>query len=211
VQSTIGGEDPEWQGAWNEEQHDASNPDSWKAHIDAVGADYSDSAHNAGPVTPNESPSAWESSYAQRRRQIYPVEDSDSYIAPYSQRNHSWNDYQFDHSDEVTWSAHTNATAAGYTDHVTNEMSLDSRLNYGDPTAQTDGGSLAQRRAKRFTQYVPVQSTIGGEDPEWQGAWNEEQHDASHYDSWKAHIDAVGADYSDSAFTAPLVPPSQLA
>ena len=87
VQSTIGGEDPEWQGAWSEEHHDASNPAAWKAHIDAVGADYSDSAHTAGPITPNESPNAWESSYAQKskahRKRIYPVADSSSYISPY--------------------------------------------------------------------------------------------------------------------------------
>jgi len=82
---------------------------------------------------------------------IYPVADSSSYITPYVQRNHSWNDWQFDQSDEVTWSAHTNATAGDHIDHVTNEMSLDSRLNYGDPDAQTGGSSLAQRRARRYT------------------------------------------------------------
>ena len=84
--------------------------------------------------------------------------DSSSYISPYVQRNHSWNDWQYDQSDEVTWSAHTNATAGDHIDHVVNEKSLDSRLNYGEPEDDTTGdtSSLAQRRSRRFTQYEPV-------------------------------------------------------
>jgi hypothetical protein len=32
---------------------------------------------------------------------IYPVRDSHSYILPYDQREHAWNDDQYDRSDEV--------------------------------------------------------------------------------------------------------------
>jgi len=87
-------------------------------------------------------------------------------------------------------------------------MSLDSRLNYGDPDTQTDDGSssLAQKRSRRFTQFKPVQSTVGGPDPvwpEWTGPWNEMQHGHTNEAEWEAHIAAVGADYLDSAKTAP--------
>ena len=33
--------------AWNDDQADKSNEDEWKAHIQAVGADYFDSANTA--------------------------------------------------------------------------------------------------------------------------------------------------------------------
>jgi len=121
-------------------QHGHSNEADWEAHIAAVGADYLDSAKTAPEtITPSSGATAETSALVQKskahKKRIYPVSDSSSYISPYVQRNHSWNDWQFDQSDEVTWSAHTNATAGDHIDHVTNEMSLDSRLNYGDPDA----------------------------------------------------------------------------
>ena len=108
----------------------------------------------------------------------------------------------------MTWSAHTNATAGDHIDHVVNEKSLDSRLNYGEPEDETDGAqALAQRKAKRFTQFKPVQSTVGSgvdpEWPEWTGPWNNMQAGHTNEAEWEAHIAAVGADYLDSAKTAP--------
>ena len=52
---------------------------------------------------------------------IYPVKDSKSYISPYSQRDHAWNEAEHDQSNEVTWSGETNTTAADHIDWVAND------------------------------------------------------------------------------------------
>ena len=95
--------------AWTDNQYDKSHEDEWKAHIEAVGADYLDSALN---------PSAIPGALVQK--EIYPVRDSHSYISPYTQRDHAWTDAQHDKSDEVKWSKETNVTAAGNLDAVEN-------------------------------------------------------------------------------------------
>ena len=65
-------------------------------------------------VEPSEIPD----SLMQRGRLIYPVKDSHSYISPYSQRDHSWNDAQHDASDEVKWVANTKTLHADYVDQL---------------------------------------------------------------------------------------------
>ena len=84
-----------------------------------MGADYLDSAQKANEeIKTNEAEVA---SLVQRKRQIYPVRDSTSYISPYSQRDHAWNDAQYNQSNEVTWSGETNTTAADHIDWVAND------------------------------------------------------------------------------------------
>ena len=98
--------------AWTDNQADKTNEDEWIAHISSVGSDYLDSAQN-----PLELPAA----LVQRKKLIYPVRDSTSYISPYSQRDHAWNDAQYNQSNEVTWSGETNTTAADHIDWVAND------------------------------------------------------------------------------------------
>jgi hypothetical protein len=62
------------------------------------------------------------------QKEIYPVKDSHSYISPYTQRDHSWNDAQHNQSNEVTWSKETNVTSADNLDWVVNEQGAHSRL-----------------------------------------------------------------------------------
>lgn len=52
------------------------------------------------------------------QKQIYPVKDSHSYIEPYSQRDHSFSDNQYDTSDEVQWVANTKTLHADYVDQL---------------------------------------------------------------------------------------------
>jgi len=86
----------------------------------------------------------------QRKRQIYPVRDSTSYISPYSQRDHAWNDAQYNQSNEVTWSKETNTTAADHIDWVAND---------GGRLAPAAAGALAQKK-QRFIPFHDHQSTI---------------------------------------------------
>jgi hypothetical protein len=105
--------------AWTHNQVDKSNETAWKAHIAAVGADYLDSAETASEtITDNANPLA---ALVQKNSTTYPVKDSHSYIDPYTQRDHSWNDAQHNQSNEVAWSKETNTTAADHIDHVKNE------------------------------------------------------------------------------------------
>jgi hypothetical protein len=57
-------------------------------------------------------------SLVQRSKLIYPVKDSHSYISPYSQRDHSWNDAQHDVSDEVKWVDNTKTLHADYVEQL---------------------------------------------------------------------------------------------
>jgi len=49
---------------------------------------------------------------------------------------------------------------------------------------------------------VPVQSRIVPYEQR-DDAWTDNQYDKSHEDEWKAHIEAVGADYLDSVLKTP--------
>ena len=107
----------------------------------------------------------------QRKRQIYPVKDSKSYISPYSQRDHSWNDAQYNQSNEVTWSGETNTTAADHIDWVAN-----------------DGGRLAPAAASTLAQqkWIPfhdAQSTISAYDQR-DDAWTDNQADKTNEAEW---------------------------
>ena len=65
------------------------------------------------------------------------MKDSHSYISPYTQRDHAFNDPQFDQSNEVSWSKETNVTAAGNLDAVVNGQGENSRLYPGTPADPT--------------------------------------------------------------------------
>ena len=108
--------------AWTDDQSDRSNEAEWQAHIVDVGQDYFHSANTASEdLVDNANPNAATTgSFVQRRKMIYPVADSTSYISPYSQRDHAWNDAQHDQSDEVKWSGETNTTAPNSLDWVEN-------------------------------------------------------------------------------------------
>ena len=124
-------------------------------------------------IKDNEAPLA---SLAQRQmhKQIYPVRDSASYISPYSQRDHAWNDAAHNQSDEVKWSGETNTTAPNSLDWVENGQGIHSRLFPGDPTAV-----LAQ---KKFA-YHDGQSRISDYDQR-DDAWTSAQADKSHEAEW---------------------------
>ena len=62
----------------------------------------------------------WETGYHWDQSTVnkhYQVVDSHSYISPYEQRDHSWNDKQYDVSDEVKYLDNTKELAA---DHLEN-------------------------------------------------------------------------------------------
>ena len=42
-------------------------------------------------------------SFIQRLRRTYPEPDSESYITPYTQRDHAWTGKQYDMSNETHW------------------------------------------------------------------------------------------------------------
>ena len=157
--------------AWTNNQADKTNETEWAAHINAVGADYLDSANTADEtITPNDAEVA---SLVQKG--IYPVRDSASYITPYSQRDHAWNDAQHNQSDEVKWSGETNTTAPNSLDWVENGQGIHSRLFPGDPTAV-----LAQ---KKHVQYHDRQSTVSVYDQR-SDAWTDHQADKTNEASW---------------------------
>jgi hypothetical protein len=108
----------------------------------------------------------------QRKRQIYPVKDSKSYISPYSQRDHSWTDGQYNQSNEVTWSKETNVTAADHIDWVANDGG---RLA---PAAAT----LAQKKQK-WIPFHDAQSTISAYDQR-DDAWTDNQADKTNEAEW---------------------------
>ena len=69
--------------AYNDEQYFASHPEDYKADA-PVGY--------LSPITGNHG-----------LAQTYPIADSASYIDPYNQRDHAWNDAQYDVSNETHW------------------------------------------------------------------------------------------------------------
>ena len=103
---------------------------------------------------------------------IYPVRDSTSYISPYSQRDHSWNDAQYNQSNEVTWSGETNTTAGDHIDWVANDGG---RLA---PAASV----LAQKR-QRHIPYHDAQSSIKAYDQR-DDAWTDNQADKTNEAEW---------------------------
>jgi len=105
------------------------------------------------------------------------VSDSKSYISPYSQREHSWNDDQHDQSNEVTWSKETNTTAADHIDWVVNEQGDHSRLYPADAAP-----ALAQK-GKKWVPYHDAQSSISAYDQR-DDAYTDEQADSSNESEW---------------------------
>jgi len=100
---------------------------------------------------------------AQKSKETYPAKDSHSYITPYNQRDHAWNEPQHDVSDEVKWSKETNTTAADHLDWVVHEPST--RLYPGNAT------TLVQEQNK-WVQFKPVQSKIAAYDQR-NDAWSD--------------------------------------
>merc|ERR1712127_688798 len=80
------------------------------------------------------------------KKTIYPVRDSKSYISPYSQRDHSWNDAQHDQSDEVKWSGETNTTAPNSIDWVVNEEGVNGTRLYPTAAVLAQKNHLSSKR-----------------------------------------------------------------
>ena len=77
----------------------------------------------------------WDQSSVQK---FYKVEDSHSYISPYEQRDHSWNDAQYNQSDEVKFLDKTKTLNADYLENLADdaEFHLDGgRTGVEDPAA----------------------------------------------------------------------------
>ena len=51
----------------------------------------------------------------------YKVEDSHSYISPYDQRDHSWNDAEYNQSDEVKFLDKTKTLNADYLENLADD------------------------------------------------------------------------------------------
>ena len=69
---------------------------------------------------------------------FYKVEDSHSYISPYEQRDHSWNDAEYNQSDEVKFLDKTKTLNADYLENLADdaEYHLDGgRTGVEDPAA----------------------------------------------------------------------------
>lgn len=58
---------------------------------------------------------AWDQSTVNKH---YQVADSHSYISPYDQRDHSWNDAEYNQSDEVKYFDNTKTLAADYLENT---------------------------------------------------------------------------------------------
>ena len=166
--------------SWNDAQYNQSNEVTWSGETNTTAGDHIDwVANDGGRLAPA-------AAGALAQKQIYPVKDSTSYISPYSQRDHSWNDAQYNQSNEVTWSKETNTTAADHIDWVAND---------GGRLAPAAAGVLAQQKWIPFHDHQSTISAYNHSDD----AWTSNQADKSNEAEWKAHIAAVGSDYLDSA------------
>lgn len=173
--------------AWNETQHNHSNEVEWSRETNKTAADYTHVVNNeGGRLAP---------ALAQKVQATYPAKDSHSYITPYSQRDHSWTDKQYDHSDEVKWSAETNTTAADHIDHVKNEAP--SRL----VPAAANASTLAQQKEKYRVETHSVIIPYVVRD----NAWNFDHHDNSNFTRYKEDIPA-GYAASQDFVDPPVIP-----
>ena len=191
VQSKIAAYDQR-NDAWSDAQADATNEDEWKAHIKAVGTDYLTAAEEAKEeIKTNKDPLA---ALVQKSRMIYPVKDSHSYISPYTQRDHAWNDAQHDVSDEVKWSKETNTTAADHIHWLVNEQGPHSRLYPGTPTLAAPAAGAAALSQK---EIYPVKDSHSYITPYTQRdhAWNDAQHDVSDEVKWSKETNTTAADH----------------
>ena len=110
---------------------------------------------------------------SQKAKGIYPVGDSASYITPYTQRDHAWNDAQYNQSNEVKWSGETNTTAADHLDWVANE---------GGRLAPAAAVVLSQKK-QRFIPFHDRQSTISAYEQR-DDAWTNNQADKTNEAEW---------------------------
>lgn len=173
--------------AWNETQHNHSNEVEWSRETNKTAADYTHVVNNeGGRLAP---------ALAQKVQATYPAKDSHSYITPYSQRDHSWTDKQYDHSDEVKWSAETNTTAADHIDHVKNEAP--SRL----VPAAANASTLAQQKEKYRVETHSVIIPYVVRD----NAWNFDHHDNTNFTRYKEDI-PTGYAASQDFVDPPVIP-----
>lgn len=79
--------------AWTEDQHDASNETAF------IEETRNPSGYLKNFTTPK--------SFVQKAKETYPAADSKSWIEPYNQRDHAWNESQYDQSNNKTWHEET--------------------------------------------------------------------------------------------------------
>jgi hypothetical protein len=77
--------------AWTGNQYDMSNETHW---VDTSAVD-----GYKIPITADDG----DQFFAQKGRRTYPEWDSESYISPYTQRDHAWTGNQYDMSNETHW------------------------------------------------------------------------------------------------------------
>ena len=125
--------------AWSNEQHAHSDEVKWVEqtrtlhsdtleHMDLIDGRTGTPSTTANTTTASDTTATDTTAPAlfQRRRhnpyldfsQIYRVTDSNSYLKPYEQRDHSWNDYQYDVADEVAWLGNTKTLHADYLENL---------------------------------------------------------------------------------------------
>ena len=137
--------------AWTDNQYDKSHEDEWKAHIEAVGADYLDSALH--PIELPESLVQDSQSHPNNlqksqnladMKQRYRVE-THSTILPYVVRDNAWN---FDHNDATNFTSYKEDIPKGY------EKDIDFTEPHPIVTEDADGASkLVQCTADEEAEF----------------------------------------------------------
>jgi len=79
--------------AWTEDQAQHTNETSW----------VEETRKPSGYLDKSTKPS----SLAEKAKETYPAADSKSWIEPYNQREHAWNETQYDQSNNKTWQKET--------------------------------------------------------------------------------------------------------
>lgn len=129
------------------DQHDQSNEKTW---------DHETKNPSGYQVTPY-------STFGQKSHETYPAAGSKSWIEPYTQREHAWNEDQHDQSNEKTWE-HETKNPSGY--QVTPYSSL----------AENLGGHVGETHS-----YIDKYN-------QREQAWNEGEREASNYYEYKKNV-----------------------
>jgi len=103
---------------------------------------------------------AWDQSTVNKH---YQVADSHSYISPYDQRDHSWNDAEYNQSDEVKYFDNTKTLAADYLENTL--TTAEYHLREGRAGVHADDDTEEGDLTKEFKAWVWFHSIVIGD--EW--------------------------------------------
>ena len=108
--------------AWSNDQHDNSDEVKW---VDITKTLHPNTLEHMDLIDGRTGTPSTPALYQRRRHspflnfsQIYKVKDSNSYISPYEQREHSWSDKQYDVADEEAWLGTTKTLNEDYLENL---------------------------------------------------------------------------------------------